>query len=204
MDTKSWTLLYIPGHQYLSCSFSNVAHVPWCRVEARRSTRQIAWCVRAEPLRFWTRRVKIRRRKGRVGSRAESTSIVTSGFSSLPVKIKPLYRSTNVTKLSVRTQVGKPSERAFQPAIERQKQTSELRIMKKIPYRATPQTHTQKERQDRKSLISLRKKNPLQDRNPWLLYPPLMIIILSSYTIWISLHVGHVAHPTRSMCMCAI
>ena len=126
--------------------------------------------------------MKIRRRKGRVGSRAESTSIVTSGFSSLPVKIKPLYRSTNVTKLSVRTQVGKPSERAFQPAIERQKQTSELRIMKKIPYRATPQTHTQKERQDRKSLISLRKKKtlykigildcfpPPHDNNPLLLY----------------------------------
>ena len=148
--------------------------------------------------------MKIRRRKGRVGSRAESTSIVTSGFSSLPVKIKPLYRSTNVTKLSVRTQVGKPSERAFQPAIERQKQTSELRIMKKIPYRATPQTHTQKERQDRKSLISLRKKTLYKIGILDCFPPPLMIIILSSYTIWISLHVGHVAHPTRSMCMCAI
>ena len=157
--------------------------------------------------------MKIRRRKGRVGSRAESTSIVTSGFSSLPVKIKPLYRSTNVTKLSVRTQVGKPSERAFQPAIERQKQTSELRIMNKIPYRATPQTHTQKERQDRKSLISLRKKKtlykigildcfpPPHDNNPLLLYYMDIFTCRPCGTphekhvhVRNIKHVGHVAH----------
>ena len=92
----------------------------------------------------------------------------------------PTREVTYVTKLSVRTQIKKTSRRVFKQAIERQKQTLELRVMKKILYKATTQSQTKKERQNRKSIISL-KERPFTKYESLIVPPTHMTIILPSY-----------------------